>query len=170
MLVRPLLPAEAPLYVALRREMLADAPWAFAASETDDRGLDLQGVTTSITTGATNHTYAIIGAFNTPTQLVGVAVLLANHRLKMRHRADVVSVYITPAFRGQRIGDAIFTELKAVARTWPHINSLRLSVSVRSPAARRLYERNGFTAWGHEPACLHVNGEFIDEIHMVCML
>ncbi|HLP84303.1 MAG TPA: GNAT family N-acetyltransferase [Phycisphaerales bacterium] len=167
--VRTLTPDEAPKYVSLRREMLADAPWAFAASELDDRGLDEAGVTSSIAAGAKNNDYAIIGAFDGEV-LVGVALLLRTRLIKMRHRVDVVSVYITPSHRGKRLGDAIFDEAKRLARSWQGVDSLRLSVSVRSPAAQRLYERNGFVRWGLEPGCLCVNGQLIDEVHMVCML
>jgi len=33
--------------------------------------------------------------------------------------------------------------------------------------ARKLYESLGFIAWGREPASLWLDGEFIDEDHMV---
>ena len=54
-----------------------------------------------------------------------------------------------------------------VARTWPGVNSVGLSVSENSGAARRLYERLGFIAWGREPDCLHLpDGRAFAEIHM----
>ncbi len=173
MLVRPLLPTEAPLYVALRHEMLADAPWAFGASPQDDTRLDPDRVARNVRHGETNGGYTLIGAFveanSTPT-LVGTAELMRDSTLKTRNRADIYSVYVTPPYRAQGAASQVIAEAKRIARTWPGVNSLRLSVSVRSPGAQRVYERAGFVAWGHEPACLHVNGEFIDEIHMVCML
>jgi RimJ/RimL family protein N-acetyltransferase len=167
--VRPLKSEEAALYVALRREMLRDSPWAFGASESDDRRLDEHAIAQSVSTGLTDENYAIIGAFDDAT-LIGSAVLVREAKVKTRHRVDVFSVYVTPSWRGRGMGDAMLAETKRIARTWRGVDSLRLSVSVRSPAARRVYERVGFVAWGIEPGCLCVEGEFIDEVHMVCML
>ncbi len=171
--VRPLAAHDAPLYVALRHEMLADAPWAFGASPQDDTRLTEDHIAASLREGEQLGGYAIIGAFDDdapPPRLVGCAVLIRETRIKTRHRADIYSVYVTPAHRGQGLALAIIEHAKLIARTWPGVNSLRLSVSVRSPAAQRVYERAGFKAWGTEPACLHVNGEYLDEVHMVCML
>ncbi len=171
--VRPLAAHDAPLYVALRHEMLADAPWALGASPQDDTRLDPDRIARNIRHGEAHGGYTLIGAFDesaTAPTLVGCAELMRDSTIKTRHRADIYSVYVTPAHRGQGLALAIIEHAKLIARTWPGVNSLRLSVSVRSPAAQRVYERAGFKAWGTEPACLHVNGEYLDEVHMVCML
>jgi RimJ/RimL family protein N-acetyltransferase len=173
--IRPLTTHDASLYVALRREMLADAPGAFGASLEDDTRLDAERVGQSIREGAIAGGYAIIGAFEQAlaghaAALVGCAVLIRETKVKTRHRADIFSVYVTPAARGRGVALAMIASCKDLARTWQGVNSLRLSVSVRASAAQRVYERAGFVAWGVEPACLFLSGEFIDEVHMVCML
>ena len=38
--IRLLTPADAHAYIAIRREMLVEAPWAFASSPEDDSALD----------------------------------------------------------------------------------------------------------------------------------
>ena len=173
MQVRPMKREEAAMYVALRREMLDDAPWAFGASPEDDTRLDAARIARNVSHGESANNYALIGAFDdmpAGLRLVGCAELMRDSTIKTQHRADIYSVYVTPTHRGRGAGLAIIEEAKRMARTWRGVDSLRLSVSVRSPAARRVYERVGFVAWGVEPGCLCVEGEFIDEVHLVCML
>lgn len=165
MLVRPLTPADVASYVALRREMLRDSPWAFAASEASDAGLDAAGVAKNLET----QSYAIVGGFE-GERLLGAAGLRRGHHPKLAHRADIWGVYVTPAARGRGLAAAIIARTLDVARGWPGVDSVRLSASVRSVAAIRVYERAGFKAWGLEPGFMLLDGEHIDEVHMVCML
>src|SRR5262245_8507381 len=162
---RTLTPADAAAYVALRREMLEDSPWAFSSSPADDVGLDSAFIAARLV----EPNQAIIGAFD-GARLIGAAGLHRDRHLKMAHRARVWGVYVTPSARARGIGSAILTHIFALARTWPGITSLGLSASERSEAARRLYERHGFRAWGREPACLAIDGRIYDEIHMIAFL
>lgn len=165
MIVRRLTPVDVPAYIALRREMLRDSPWAFAASESSDAGLDAAGVARNLET----ESYAIIGGFE-GERLVGAAGLRRAHHPKLAHRADIWGVYVTPSARGKGCATAIIASALDVARSWPGVDSVRLSASVRSRGAIRVYERAGFKAWGLEPGYMLLNGEHVDEVHMVCML
>lgn len=160
--IRELQEHDAESYVVIRREMLRDAPWAFAATEAGDKGLDAAGMRAGLAGGA----IAVVGAWDGEA-LIGVAGLSRPRHDKMAHRADVWGVYVTPRARGRGVCAAILDAVIARALRWPGVDSLRLSVSVRSGAARRAYERAGFAAWGTEPRALAWNGEQIDEVHMV---
>src|SRR5690606_12116309 len=156
--IRPLAPADAPLYMGLRREMLADSPWAFAASPESDRALKEDSLLQTITgPGST-----IVGAFAAPSpatdamvgQLLSVAGLHTNHHPKMAHRAHIWGAYTTPRARGRGLGHRVLRATLGCARAWPGITSVGLSASIRSTEAIRLYERLGFRRWGVEPGVI----------------
>lgn len=165
MQARPLTPDDVHAYVALRREMLRDSPHAFSASEGHDKGLDAEHLRAMLA----GPGYAIAGVFDEGS-LVGAAAVVMSHHAKRAHRAHVWGVYATPAARGKGVGERLLREVSRIAAGWEGVTSLGLSVSVRSPAARRLYEKVGFRAWGVEPGCLRLAGELIDEVHMVADL
>jgi hypothetical protein len=93
-MVRLLTPEDAPAYVALRRQMLLDAPWAFASTPENDRGSDVAKVAASL--GGPG--YAIAGAFG-GAGLASVAVAFREKNPKRAHLAWIVSVYTHPASR-----------------------------------------------------------------------
>mgnify|MGYP000482025717 CR=1 FL=1 len=168
MVIRPLTPADAHSYMALRREMLGDSPWAFSASPHDDTVLNPALLTTRLAEPG----QAIVGAYghdpmSGALHLVGAAGLRRNHSSKMAHRAHIWGVYVTPSARGRGIATQVMKAILALAGTWPGVNSVNLSGSVRSTAAHRLYERMGFQQWGLEPGAIMLDGHAYDEIHMV---
>jgi len=166
MLVRSLTASDTAAYIALRREMLDDSPWAFSSSPQDDQGLNPAFIAERLAQPG----QAIVGAFDGAGRLVGSAGLRRHTSLKMAHRAHVWGVYVTPAARSRGTATKIFAHLFEVARSWHGVTSLGLSASVRSEAARLLYERLGFVAWGREPGAIVIDGEACDEIHMVKFL
>lgn len=163
MVIRALSPADVPAYVALRREALADSPWAFAASAENDVGLDEARMVASL--GESRS--AVVGAFDQSGRLVASCGVSGHRHRKMAHRAHLWGVYVTPAARGRGVGKAVVRGALDVARTWPGVNSAGLSASARAEAALALYRSLGFVAWGVEPGCLCVDGAFIDEVHLL---
>jgi len=163
--VRALTPADVPAFVAMRREALRDSPWAFAASEDSDVGVNAELMTQRILEPG----QVIVGALDAD-KLIGIAGMVRNRHGKMAHRANVWGVYVTPSARGRGVAEAIMRALLDVARTWPGLDSVSLQVSVRSESAKRVYERLGFKQWGVEPAALRLDGVAFDEAHMVIML
>lgn len=172
--IRALTVEDVPAYVVLRREMLRDSPWAFAASEDADIGCD----EVKMRARMAEPVQTMVGAFDADCEqgaqpgapLVGAGGLVGIHHAKMAHRVIIWGVYVSPRARGQGIGTGIIDALVKAARSWPGVDSVALSVSERSPAAQRLYERCGFVAWGREPRVLKVDGAVYDEIHMLRIL
>lgn len=160
-MLRLLTPADAPLYAALRREMLIEAPWAFAAVPDDDRGGDLAGVAASLASPG----YAIAGVRDSQ-RLVSTAVLIRGKNPKRAHLSGVVSVYTHPSARRRGLARQMLTLLIATARNWTGVAGLLLSVSEKSPAAQALYKSLGFIPWGREPDAIRVGGASLAEIHM----
>lgn len=145
--------------------MLADSPWAFAASESDDAGLNADGVAASLARPG----YAIAAAVLTGGTLAAAAGVAVPRHIKMAHRAHIWGVYVTPPERRRGLGEQVVRLAVETARQMPGVTSAGLSVSARTPSARRLYERLGFRAWGLEPGALVINGQAFDEVHMVLM-
>lgn len=147
--VRPLTPSDAAAFVGLRHEMLADSPWAFAASPEDDVGVDPAFIAARL--GEPGQ--AIVGAFEvlatnasaphveSSVRFIAAAGLVRSKHVKMAHRANLWGVYITPAWRGRGLATRLIGGVFDVARSWPGVTSISLSVSARSPEALRLYKR-----------------------------
>ena len=110
-----------------------------------------------------------LGAF-VAGELVGAMTLARNPALKQRHKASIYAVYVLPAARGQQVGERLLAALMSWARAVPGLLQVQLSVSVTQTVARRLYVAQGFTVYGLERRALRVNGQHVDEEHMVCFL
>lgn len=148
-------------YVRLRREMLLDTPHAFASSPEDDLASD--EVETRRRLDESEN--AVFGAWEGETLVASAGVYRARH-LKAAHRATVWGVYVSPAWRGRGVGEAVMRGAIEVARSWPGVEVLGLSASVRSLDAVRLYERMGFERWGIEPDAMRIAGESVDEVYL----
>ena len=158
---RALTPDDAESYVALRREMLADAPWAFYASPGHDRGSDPAQVRASLE----KPDHAIL-AVEERGELLAVAGVHREETPKRRHVATLWSVYVTPSARGRGLGRMVVSAAVETARRWPGIEVVVLTVSENAPAAQALYESLGFVAWGVEPNALRVDGRSYAETNM----
>ncbi len=174
MIIRLLTPSDAAAYVTHRREMLLDAPWAFCASPETDRGSNLEHVRSSLERAAqaanAHAGYAILGAFNGSDALVSSCVLLRESTPKRAHIAMLLAVYTTPSARGRGVSTRVIAAALDEARSWPDVGVVQLAVSDASAAARRVYERLGFVAWGEEPDAMRVNGRSLSETHMAISL
>lgn len=157
-----LTPADVDACVALRRFMLTDSPWSFAADPANDRGSDPAQVASSLA----NPDMAFAGSYDDDGRLVSIALLMRETNPKRRHIAWIVSVFTHPEARGQGRSRAVLSLLIEEARSRPGVAGVCLSVSDRSPAAIALYESLGFVAWGVEPDAQRIGNESSAEIHM----
>jgi RimJ/RimL family protein N-acetyltransferase len=163
--IRRLGPSDAEVYVAIRREMLADAPFAFLASPESDVGSDPEKVRPRLSAGPENATF---GAFD--PVLVGVVGMFREPHAKAAHKMHIWGMYVTGARRRRGIARRLMQTAIAHARTIEGIRHVSLSVSATASEARALYESLGFRAWGTEPDALRYDGRFADEIHMSLVL
>lgn len=157
---RELGPADIPAVQALRREVLTTAPWAFTASPEDDVVLSRESLEQSLPTSIA------FGAF-LREELVGMVGVYRETKLKYRHRAQIWGMYVTPSARRGGVGAALLGAALERCRSWEGVTQVRLCVSAKADAAKRLYERYGFEEWGREPEALLVDGELLDDIHMI---
>lgn len=161
-MTRLLTPDDTDACVQLRRHMLRDSPWSFAADPGADRGSD----PVHVAAGLADPEFAYAGSFHADGRLVSVALLKRETNPKRRHIAWIVSVYTHPDARRQGRSRAVLEMLIENARNRPGVAAVYLSVGDRSPAAQRLYEALGFVAWGVEPDAYRIGDESSSEIHM----
>jgi ribosomal protein S18 acetylase RimI-like enzyme len=156
-------PRDAERYARLRLCMLADAPWAFAASPEDDFAIDLARLT-DLLREEQNAIVAIEA--DGSSELVAAAGIMRMKRTKSSHRARLWGVFVAPQCRGRGMGRAVAGAAIDLARSWPGVDFVDLGVSERAVEAHQLYASLGFEAWGREPETTQVAGRRYDEIYM----
>lgn len=165
---RLLTAADAAPYVALRREMLLDSPWAFLASPEDDMAADPAGVAARLQEGT--NAIAVVEDAQEPGRFIASAGIVRQPHRKAQHRVVIWGVYVTPRARGLGAGRAVMQLAIETARSWPGVAAICLSASERSVDAIRLYKKLGFEPWGVEPDAVRIGSESAAEVHMMLRL
>lgn len=155
--IRTLEPGDAAAYRELRLRALREHPEAFAASYEEERERGEAGVALRL---APCPERATLGAFDAE-RLVGIATLVRPAKAKLRHRAEIVAMYVLPEARARGVGVSLLEKILDLAREW-QVGDLALAVTVGNTGARRMYARMGFVPYGIEPRSLHVGGSFHD--------
>jgi RimJ/RimL family protein N-acetyltransferase len=163
-LFRRLEPDDAALYRVIRLEGLRLASRAFLSTVEEESALTLDAYRTRLSTAEN----ATIGAF-IDGSLVGVGTILRETRTRIRHRGDIVGMYVTPSARGAGVASGIMERLIQHGRGLG-LRSIRLELAADNDPARRLYERSGFREYGHQPRAQLHDGAWLDTTHMVLLL
>ena len=163
-MIRRLMAADAQAYMQLRREALERAPYAFSSSPEDDRMRSLEFVRDTLNSSGG----AVFGAF--VPELIGSVGITRLPRKKVAHKAELWGVYVRQDYRGQGLGRQLLEAALAFARSLDGVRQVHLCVTEKAGAAAALYEALGFVRWGTEPAALCVDGEEVDDRHMVLRL
>jgi len=161
---RRLAPADAAVYRALRLEGLRLASRAFQSTIEEESALTLDGYTARLATPDN----ATIGAFSND-KLVGIGTILRETRTTVRHRGEIVGMYVTPSARGTGVADGIMERLIAHARSLG-LRWIGLELAAENAPARSLYERFEFREYGHKPRAQLHEGAWLDTILMVLLL
>jgi GNAT superfamily N-acetyltransferase len=162
--IRLLTPADAEALWHFRLHALETEPRAFAESADDHRRKPISDFAARLGPEA-GHSF-VLGAFDRDT-LIGMAGFYRNERPKLRHKGLLWGVFVTPGYQSRGVGRGLVVKLLETAAALPDLRQIQLSVGATQPAARRLYFSLGFRTFGIEPAGLCVDGEYIDEEHML---
>lgn len=164
--IRATTEADAEAFRDLRLRGLRDHPEAYGADADEMAGRTLQEWREMMRNGAVNNSGALFVA-EVEGALVGITrVVRDSEGRKVRHTADIFSVYVRPDMRGQGIADALLHASEDWART-QGIHQIKLSVTTVNTAAIRCYVRNGFQVYGVDPDVIAWNGQFYSELLMV---
>ncbi|MGY2049283.1 N-acetyltransferase family protein [Methylobacterium sp. JK268] len=157
--LRRLESADAAAFRDLRLEGLRDHPAAFGASFDEEAARPVAWFAERLAAG---H---VLGAWTPEGRLVGLAGLAFHDTAKLRHKALLWGVYLRPEARGTGLAERLIR--RVLGEAGARASDVHLTVGAANAAARRLYARLGFAAYGTEPRALFVDGAFHDEIHMV---
>ncbi len=154
-------------YWQLRLEMLQQSPASFGGSyeEAITRPDPIQIVTERLKSDG-SYTF---GCF-TDKQLVGTVTLIQEGALKMRHKASIYAMYVSPPFRGKGFARELIEAAITLSKETEGIEQLTLTVVTNNEAARGLYHSCGFKPYGTEKRALKYNHEYFDEELMVLFL
>lgn len=164
--IRTLTPNDAQIYFRLRLEALQHYPEAFAASYEEEKNSKT----------AEDYVYRFqesdsitVGAFD-EDQLVGSVTLIREKLEKLKHKAHIVAMYVTPIWQSRGIGKALLINILSQAKAIEGIEQIFISVVSTNEPAKRLYQTLGFEIWATEKNALKVDDLYYDEIHMALYL
>ena len=158
-MIRLLTPDDFPLWKSIRLEAVRNAPYAFGGSYEEESVQTEKEWENSLRT-------AHIFAYMHEGKAVAIAGYYFSAASKLRHRAKVFSVYVTPEFRGKGTMGAVLEALIHHARA-QGMEQLHLDVGVHNLPAIACYKRHGFARYGMEPRALKLDDGYIDEYLMV---
>jgi RimJ/RimL family protein N-acetyltransferase len=159
--IRPLEPADAAAYRAIRLAGLRDNPEAFGSTFAVEVGKPLAWFFERLAASQ------IFGAFH-DDKIVGVAGFAVRNGEKEAHKGLLWGMYVRPAARGCGIARRLAETVIDYAQT--RVELIQLSVVMGNERARRLYAGLGFVEYGIERNSLKFGGRYYDEILMAKQL
>jgi ribosomal protein S18 acetylase RimI-like enzyme len=163
--IRRLISGDAESYRALRHEALLKNPEAFSSSYEDEMYYGEQEYGQRLDNKLT-YTF---GAFANG-QLVGVVTLVPEGKVKIKHRANIFAMYVTPSQRGQGTGRFLMKKAIQQAAELTSIEQIYLTVNASNEPAKKLYASLGFETYGVDKKAMVIDGTYHDEELMVLFL
>lgn len=162
--IRPTQATDAANYRAMRLEALERHPVAFGSDYESSAARPMEywhDLMRRGAGGASGITYVA----EADHQLVGMTVLALEDYVKLRHSANIYSVYTQAAWRRTGVADALINACLDWARD-QRVRVVKLGVAATNTAAIRLYLRCGFSVYGVEPEVIAWDGAYYDELLM----
>jgi ribosomal protein S18 acetylase RimI-like enzyme len=165
MQIRRLGPADASEYRELRLRAFLEHPEAFTSSYEEEV---LKPVAYSEQRLAATSPGRFWGAF-VEGVLVGTVGLDRELRIKNRHKAVVIGMYVAPEVARRGVGRVLMEALMADALA-SDLELLVLTVTQGNAGAERLYVDMGFKSFGIEPRAIKVQNQYFNKNHMFLAL
>ncbi len=152
---------------ALRLQGIIEAPAAFLHS-----AAEFEALTDSEVAGMIGPTESIfvMGIFNSAGKLIAKAGIRRDFGEKLKHKALIWGVYVTPDERGKGYSRQLLKSLIEEGHKRFNLQKINLTVSSSQIAAKNLYASLGFKVYGREQDSLIVAGEYYHEELMSLLL
>ena len=168
--IRALTERDARDFQRLRLRALKEHPDAFGSSYELESAQSLETVAARMRRTAESPSAFTLGAYR-DGELIGMVGFYRDAwGEKVRHKGHVWGMYVASERQGEGVGRRLMQELLERAARLPGLEQVHLCVVTRNEAARGLYASLGFETYGVEPNALIVDGERLDEAHMVYLL
>ncbi len=151
------------MYRALMLEAYQLSPDAYTSTATEREALPDSWWCERL--GSRNGGFYTVGAIESHT-LVGAVGLEFNDRIKTKHKARLVGMYVTPHSRGKGIGRKLLDRVISVAGESARVEVILLTVTDGNDGAVKLYQAAGFEVFGVEPRAIYTNGAYLAKQHM----
>ncbi|MDR0136997.1 GNAT family N-acetyltransferase [Metabacillus idriensis] len=149
-------------YRALRLQALNELPANFASSYETEKKKSIEELIQEITPSASAF---VMGAF-ADAELAGIAAFKQENLEKMKHRGQILGMYISPVMRGKGLGKKLLSSLIERIRENAAIEKIDLAVAVDNHGAKALYESLGFVQFGEYTEALKLADGYVDEVYM----
>ncbi len=166
LLVRVLDSRDASDFQNLRLRGLQESPAAFASSYEEEVHLTDETIRMRLDA---QEAGVVLGAYRAG-MLVGVTGIARDRHRKLAHRALMWGVYVAPEGRQHGVGRALGIAALEYAKHTLAARQVILGVGASNEPAIALYQRLGFESFGVEPGYLFMDGEYLDEMHMIRFL
>ena len=157
--IERLTPAHTDAFRALRLEALSLFPNFYGTDYGDAVATTLSTYARRIESGL------LLGAFHLD-QLVGCLAFDREDGSKLEHRAWITSVFVKPAVQRRGVATRMMEHALSTAEA-RGITQAELYVSEANEAGRLFYETLGFDVVGRAPRALRIQGQYLDELHMI---
>lgn len=154
---------DAAQYRALMLHGYQQEPDAFTAAAEERAGLPLSWWEQRI--GSAQQDRVAFGAF-AEGQLVGAVALEFSSRPKTSHKAQLIGMYVLPAWRGKGLGRQLVELALGHARRRTGVEVVTLTVTEGNQPAIALYQAAGFRSFGLEPMAMQTAGGYQGKLHM----
>ncbi|PLR93779.1 GNAT family N-acetyltransferase [Bacillus sp. T33-2] len=163
--IRLITPRDAENYRNLRLEALKNNPEAFSSSYEEENEHAVEFFRARL---ESDEAFTL-GAFE-EEKLIGVVTLVKETKLKLKHRANIFAMYVSPANRGIGAGKRLMIEAIKKAQELEGIEQIYLTVMATNESAKKLYSCLGFETFGTDKRAMKVDHTYFDEQHMVLYL
>lgn len=157
MQIKPLGSEDWTIYRDLRLAALKNDPTAFGSSFEEESQYD-QATWIRYTKGV----YAAM----TKDHAVGMIVVFFTTRMKYHHIAEIFGFYVSPEYRGQKIGEKLMEHALKLILENKSIIKVKLTVNVEQQSAVHVYEKFGFKRVGLMKKEMLIDGNYYDEYLM----
>ncbi|MEK4231259.1 GNAT family N-acetyltransferase [Solibacillus sp. FSL H8-0538] len=164
--IRLLTASDAESYWELRVQALKQSPEAFLMTYEEE--LHQENPINKYAQTLQSESRYTYGVFN-GEELIGVGTLQVEKPLKIRHKANILAMYVSQNHRGSSIGKTLMRHLIEKAKSL-ELEQLHLTVVSNNHTAEKLYSSLGFCRYGLEEKALKLNEQYWDEEHMVLFL